>query len=211
MEIKNIKQLKEKALDQKIDLRIAKKFWKLEHQKLKYFENPFVNVSITSSVALDSLFSISQGTTDITRIGDKTIITAIDVLLAFSSVTTAAFNQQTLLRFVLFFWNIDDTDASPTSLELINPGSAASVVFPLNVDSIRQKKITILHDEAFWVGADCNAVHFIRKKFLLNKKVGFVGSNSTGLGKPYVLLVSGSNTYTPFVNGDIRIEFCDTL
>jgi hypothetical protein len=190
---------------QEVQNLIQKALKKHEKVKYKYYE-VLISSNITSTVFIECLTPISQGTTDSTRVGDYVRATRLQVNYAVSggSLSGGAIN-----RVVIFQWNEDDNDTVPSSTtQVLNTNSAVSCY---NFDAIRQKKVSILYDkligtEADWHGQVCHQVDLA-----IDRKIMFTGSTQYGYGKLYIMLMGTATGTPPSFVGYSHVTYCDTV
>jgi len=206
MNYNNSKKKQNSKEEQKI---VSKVIQTIQKSKLKFFNAGFTaNVSTTAT--LGALFSPAQGQTDSSRIGDFARMLKIEMMLVATAgvlANGANFAPQ-YVRFVLFYWGIDNTDYSPLQADVL---AANNPIALPNFDSRRSKKVVIIHDELICINNDWQAVQARTVMKSLGKKVGFNGANTTGTGILHYYLQSNAAGNTPTVTFLSDIHFEDVI
>lgn len=169
--------------------------------------------SLTTDGQMWSLSTVSQGTADNRRIGDKITMNSIEIrMVLYADKTVKPVEPSQFYRFIVFKW-YDDT--TPTVGDIIeNTGSNFVIVTPLQHDKKVKRKvfldtvIPVFHDvkPTGYVAADSFRLVYnmpitrtffidLKKKSMKVRQVNYEGGTVTGVGKFYILVL-GSTTAT---------------
>lgn len=200
---KQEKKIKE-VIDSEFQKHIAKR---LKDAKIKFFTATYSLQNISSSGTLGTIFYPAQGTQDAQRIGDFARMTRIKFRAKLQLPSAAP--ASSMVRVVLFLWNIDTTSYSPVASDIL---SNNNVVADYNVDSIRIKKFVPIFDETVCLTQGGYQVQSIVLDRQVNIKVGFNGASTSGTRQLFYYFVSdvGSSNY-PQLQFESNIYFTDTI
>lgn len=176
------------------------------YKEPKYFDTSGVAVAMSSSGFFLSLTSTTNGTTDITRIGDQVELHSMEFRY---SVSVA--DATNIMRLVIFQWNADDTTDTPSFSKLMVSGSQ-TWNSPFNHDN--SSKLTILYDKVLTLATYYPVKH---ESFLLpldrqpvRKILKYAAGSTTGNNMIYMYAVSDSTATThPFIDYYARVNFYD--
>lgn len=209
-----IKHSKEAALIKLIDKEVKKQINKKTAKVIKYFESPFTLQTVSNTANIDDVFYPAQGLTDITRVGDYSVMEDVEVNLSiqFPYGTGNANNQ--IVRFVLFIWREDSNDVSPTSGLLFNQTiSSVLTNSAFNQDGLRSKKFTIVCDRYYTGGPYWQTTLSEKFRYKLNQKVEWTSSGTYGTNKLFSCWVGNEGTlaYEPSATASILVHFTDPV
>ena len=164
--------------------------------------------SITNTATIFSLTDVPQGSTDITRIGDKLNATTLD--FRWSIQSAASGNTVQRCRLLVFQWN-NDTDPTQTDIILVVAGLETKA--PYNTD--RSAMYKIMYDKTVTVGEPATGWQlstglFRRKIKIPNKNVTYQAGSTTGQNKIWFLAISESSSNSPVLDLVSRLNFSDS-
>jgi hypothetical protein len=209
-----LKNNKSFELKKFVDREIKKQLKKKSTKIIKYFESPFTLQTVSNTANIDQCFIPAQGLTDITRVGDYSVMEDVEVNLSvqFPYGTGNANNQ--IVRFVLFIWHEDSGDVAPTQSLIFNQTiSSVLTNSAFNQDSLRQKKFTIVCDKHYTGGPYWQTTLVDKFKFKLNQKVEWTSSGTYGMNQLYSIWVGNEGTlaYEPSATASILVHFTDPV
>lgn len=178
------------------------KYWDLSTASQPY------SIALGATTILD-LTEVPQGTTDVTRVGDKLTIRGLDIRMdAIIADTT------NVIRCIIFQWYIN------TNITLSNPlGSQVLqdiTTYPhlSNYHHDNNNQFHILYDTMIQLGAQgpqARVWHVKPNLKWAKKTVEFSGGGTNGANKLYMLLVSDSSAVShPTVRIQSRLRFDDS-
>jgi hypothetical protein len=187
---------------------IQKKEQKQKKKLLKCDLSVQALTACTTTALVYPISNPSQGVSDNQRVGDLARWLRLRFNLRVDNTATTG-NDSTYVRFIIFCWHIDTTDYTPLASDvLLNNTFLAQP----NFDSLRAKKITILHDEIIESAFDWHnsQVRMLDKK--LDIKSGFNASGTTGTHQLFAYLQSNAAAITvPNIQFESHVYFEDTF
>lgn len=188
--VRTVKKEVNKALDKKVE----KKFFDVNNAG-----------SVTNVTAINKLSAVTQGQTDLQRIGDK--LTLRNLQYKLEMACSDAFNR---VRVTIIRWNRDDNSDVVTSARVYQ-ALGLSLHSPFNFDSLRKGDFTILYDKVHnMVLNQDTTIKNINKRFKIKSSINFNAGGTTGEGHIYSLLTSDSGVAAhPAINEYSRITFSD--
>jgi hypothetical protein len=187
----------------------------------KYFDVSSAANNVTFNGTIASLSDVTQGTTDITRVGDKLTMNSVE--LKFFAVPGTA-TLYSVVRLVVFLWRDDTT---PTVNDLMQAGAGTSMLplSPLDHDDRAKRKI--LYDKYFTMTYDnyganqygANAIKVfktfmdLKKWNLRDRTVSYFAGGTAGFNKIWIFYGStnGTGANQPVsLSYYSRINFTDT-
>ncbi len=172
----------------------------------KYNDTSFVATSVPGTAVLTSLTATTNGTTDLTRIGDRINLFSIEfrwtVLVADSS---------NVVRVVLLQWLSDDGIDAP-SLAKVLANAATPVNSPFNHDN--KAKFIVLYDHRVLLSTyepnRGDTVELLLPASRVQPEVMYQAGASTGQNNLYALMVSDSGPSPhPVLEGVARVNWYD--
>lgn len=173
----------------------------------KYFDISRSTDTIDYSGRLDRLTGISQGTTDLTRVGDKIRLTSMRVSYSAELADTTNY-----IRFIIFQWYPTSNLLAPTVNYILSlPGSILSPQSPFVHDYKNQ--YTILYDKTHVLTQDYPNIirkFWLRMKFV-KKQIAFEAGTQEGSNHLYLLRISDSSAAShPTSNILTRVNYTDS-
>lgn len=184
----------------------------------KFFDVQYISTGPQTTPYVASITDVPQGTTDLTRIGDKLHIHSIEIRMQMKVGMIAAPNvagtNQLMGRVILFQWKDDDTPTVGNILEVADPMS------PFDHD--RKVKRKVLMDRTFTLSGQVGTANtnycyrdiIVSKKYLNLRRlpgegvnVSFQGASTTGVNKIYILFIADYSTV--FFEYYTRLNFTD--
>lgn len=201
----------------------------------KYFDTQqsYTNFAINpvlSAGKIDSLTEITQGQSDITRIGDKSTGLSLQMRLQVASVTIATSKHNYLFRVIIFIWKDDTTPLTADILDN-NAGFGLSPLSFYNHDKTIKRKI--LYDKTYdfftYVNTTPNILSVHRPNYTMIEYIpltklnggsggqkdlnviNFAGGTTTGVNKIYMLTISNADAAPEGwdTNISVRYNFID--
>lgn len=175
----------------------------------KFVEKKFFDVNNTGSVtnvsAINKLSAVTQGQTDLQRIGDKLTLKNLQYRLEMACADV--YNR---LRVTIIRWNRDDNTDVVTSARVYQ-ALGLSLHSPFNFDSLRKGDFTILYDKVHnMVLNQDSTIKNLVKRINVKSSISFNGGGTTGEGHIYSILTSDSGGVAhPSINEYSRITFTD--
>lgn len=194
----------------------------------KYYDRQFgyTNFDWVDTGSIIDLTSVPQGAGDTQRIGDKLLISSLEIRMHYGkdSTTTGPTVTDQHYRIIVFKW-LDDT--TPTADNILDTTSNAFAVISA-YDHDRKVKRKVLLDKSFSVtinaplfslqntGATMSFYIDLKRRSLNMRKVHYENASTAGVGKLYMLLIS--NTPLPITTTNYpvawfmstRLNFTDT-
>ncbi len=164
--------------------------------------------SITNTATIFSLTDVTQGSTDIQRIGDKLNATTLDLRYSFQSAASG--NTVQRARVLVFQWN---NDTAPTQADMILVTSGLETKAPYNTDRAAMYKI--MYDKTVTMGEPATGWQlstglFRRKLKIPNKNMSFQAGSTTGQYKIWFLAITESSSFSPVLDLVTRLNFSDS-
>lgn len=169
-----------------------------------------ISASVSSSGYFQNLTQIPQGSSDITRDGDKLTVTSVSFRMELYS-GDSPYNH---LRLVLFRWNNLYQTPTLNDLFLIGPSTVATYNYMWNVDTIRARPgFKVLYDRTISnkVSNDGSSKlnTLIRKKIPFRTNLQFQAGGLVG-SSLYLFAISDSGIAThPVLSGMVRTNYFD--
>lgn len=179
----------------------------------KYHDNALAIQTLTTTVGLSDCLVISQGQTDLTRIGDA--IQLKSVHLKYTIVAGTGQLGPANCRMMVVQW-FDNT--VPTGADILaNTAANSAVVSDYNMDNIRRHKtLRVLYDKTHVIGSNTTAPagHSVSKFLKFNKNINYAaGGTSPCYGDIYFVNVSdiapGAAGTVPLYNIMVRSQYID--
>lgn len=189
---------------------IGKKILKVLHTLAERKHYPYYSnaIDVVDTGTFSKMTGVPQGTTDVTRIGDRLEISNLKVRYDIKPAVTEA-----NLRVIVFQYLEDDATA-PVLGSVLETGVVNAFA---NWDEVRSNKVKIMYDRMLRVPASSDADVFAKEtrlnfygKKVPRKFIQFDNATSTGNNHVYCLLLSDkATTGGPTVNLRWELEFYD--
>lgn len=184
-----------------------KKYWDVKHS-IGSSEWPAEGIMV-------DLCSVPQDVTDKSRIGDKLMMSSIEMrLITYTINDFEPTETDGFMRFIIFKW-FDDT--IPTRDDILDAASGPpfAVIAPFNHDKKVKRKILVDRTLTYTWYATKNQIHGtakhirvyidMKKRSKRMRQIDYQGGSTVGVGKVYVLLVS--NIPTPYTPGNCTLGY----
>lgn len=173
----------------------------------KQYFNAFTPASLTNTASYFELLQPANGTTDITRIGDKVrpLRLEIGISLIVSDVTQ-------LIRLCVIQWFKNTT---PTDAEVFNDttNDTSKLMGAMNHDSQRSKILKVVWDRTYSLNTVSNTNKMIRKNLNLSQlrpTSWIAGASTNAIGGYFLVAMSDSSAIGhPTIAAAWRIRFKD--
>lgn len=152
----------------------------------KYLDTTQVSLSVPLSGTIVPLTAISNGTTDITRIGDRVSLHSCEIRW-----TGVVSDQWNVIRLILFQWLPDSSNDPPSAGAVLADTSVSPVNSPFNHDSAL--KMVVVYDRRIQVfeyrPIDGDTSLIMLNTGRIQTTVGFTAGNSSPLRGIFALFV----------------------
>lgn len=196
-------------------------FKKIVNRAIKYAgESKYLNTLVGTTYidyngTLQCLSLVPQGSTDVTRIGDKLMPTSLDICGHFVLPQTLANRPYSFVRMIIFRWLQDTDDTNPTVSDIVDYAGSDQVVLTSPVHD-KRPDFNILYDSGpkmvsplLTAGQTLHLNLKMRLK-LAGKEISFVGASTSGRNHIYALFLADvPATYNPYVRMFSRLNFKD--
>lgn len=190
----------------------TKKFVKQQiHKQIetKYFSVPFATGQVTVTGTFGSLHNIPQGTTDVTRVGDKLNLRSI-----YLSYDAIAGIQSCNLRVLVVQWKPIDSFYPITGPSdfFYNTNASAVTISPYVHDY--QTSYTVIYDRThkLIINTESDSVIVKNKRLKIKwakKQLNYLSATTDGAYKFYIMFVSNTTTDNPSVTWSARTYYDD--
>jgi len=178
-----------------------------QKQENKVFDLAVNLTNATYAGSIIDLCAVTQGITEITRIGDELMPKRLLGRFQLNNADTT-----NTYRCIIFRWKQNDTVAPTVGgiLESSGPSTIQACYVPLNVNT--RSTFEVLYDKTYCTYSNANQCKFFSFDLkLAKKKIEYSFSTTAGQNKIYMLLISDSSAVThPTFLGYTRLMFTDS-
>lgn len=179
------------------------------YKEPKYVDTSNIATAASSTLTVISVSATTNGTTDITRIGDQIELHSLELKL---SATVSSSDGSNLVRILVFQWLADDTTDPPTAAKVLQSSAGQPYNSPFNHDN--SAKLVVLYDKLLatstYYPVKHDSVLISLGQSPVRRVVKYSAGASTGNNNIYIAFCSDSGPAPhPTVDSYARINFYD--